>query len=312
MFFVGGCSAINFNIEYEQGMKAYKAKNYEDAIVYFSNALNYKPDSYSAMCLLGTSYAYSKDEKMAEKIFQDAIDTFPDNWNAYVFLGDLKRSQKDYDSSIELFETAVTLESMGGKEKTYYKNLIKEIKIEQSNHDLKQQNFLNDKSKLTEISNTDEQNIITTKKQTGDVVLNLDKAKWEKVFSETSETIKSITYGLKGEDVKNFKWTQLITIQYFIFSEQYKTTLNEYFNHHISSIEKIAKDSNKNFEKKIIQQGQNNILYEWSFDGAQEVEIAKIYYTPQGIYHIHIAKKSPFTNDEKSQYVNLIKNAIYE
>ena len=89
-----GCSALNFRYEYDRGMKAYNEKNYDEAVIYFNNALNYKPDSYSALCLLGTSYAYKKETQLAEKTFQDAIRLFPNQWNAYVLLGDIKRNQK--------------------------------------------------------------------------------------------------------------------------------------------------------------------------------------------------------------------------
>ena len=82
-----GCSALNFRHEYDKGMRFYNEKKYDEAIVSLNNALNYKPDSYSALCLLGASYAYKKDTKMAEKTFLDATKLFPDKWNAYVFLG---------------------------------------------------------------------------------------------------------------------------------------------------------------------------------------------------------------------------------
>ena len=132
-----GCAALNFRHEYDKGMRFYNEKKYDEAIVSFNNALNYKPDSYSALCLLGTSYAYKNDDKMAEKTFQDAINLFPDEWNAYVFLGDLKRSRHDYDLAVEYYETAVSLPSMGGKEKTYYKRLLKEIKSEQAGYNMR-------------------------------------------------------------------------------------------------------------------------------------------------------------------------------
>lgn len=42
---------------------------------------------------------------------------------------------------------------------------------------------------------------------------------------------------------------------------------------------------------------------------AKETEIARVVYTPKGIYHIHFAKKGAFTNEEKAKYIDLLKNA---
>ena len=313
---LSGCAALNFRHEYDKGMRAYNEKNYEEAIVSFNNALNYKPDSYSALCLLGASYAYKKDTKMAEKTFQDAIKLFPDEWNAYVFLGDLKRTQRDYPMAMEYYETAVTLESMGGKEKTYYKKLLKEIKQEEANYNLRfedkikeaKQNELNQDG-ITNTYNPQEHTAVNVN-QTGDVVLNLDNKKWEKAVEQKDEKSKLIEYGIKGEDVKNFKWTQLVTVQYFILSDNYPTDLDSYFKNHLGAIEAVAKNSNKTFEKKIITQRKNDILYEWKFDNSSEAEIARIIYTPKGIYHIHCAKKGAFTNEEKVKYIDLLKTAV--
>lgn len=310
-----GCAALNFRHEYDKGMRFYNEKKYNEAIISFNNALNYKPDSYSTLCLLGTSYAYNKDTKMAEKTFQDAIRLFPDQWNAYVFLADIKRSQRDYQVAMDYYETAVTLESMGGKEKLYYKKLLKEIKDEQAAYALKDpiaQQQSKEKFK-TEIVNaytgTKATNDITPEKQTGEVMLLLDSKKWEKAVEQKDDKSIVIEYGIKGEDVKNFKWTQLVTVQYFVITDNFKTTLDEYYKTHIGAIEAIAKNSEKPFEKKIIYQNKNEILYEWKFDNAKEAEIARVVYTPKGIYHIHFAKKGAFTNEEKAKYIDLLKNA---
>ena len=309
-----GCSALNFRYEYDRGMKAYNEKNYDEAIIYFNNALNYKPDSYSALCLLGTSYAYKKETQLAEKTFQDAIKLFPNQWNAYVLLGDIKRNQKDYEVAIDYYETAVTLESMGGKEKLYYKKLLKQIEAEQaayamSDPQAKQQSVENLK---TEIVNTytNKKTKIEEPEPTGEVFLTLDTKKWEKALEQKDEKSSVTEYGLKGEDVKNFKWTQLVTIQYFVITDNFNTTLNEYYNTHIGVIEAIAKNSNKPFEKKIIHQTKNDILYEWKFDNAKETELARVIFSKDRIYHIHFAKKGQFTNEEKAKYIDILKTAV--
>lgn len=309
-----GCSSLNFRHEYDKGMREYNEKSYDKAIISFNNALNYKSDSYSTLCLLGTSYAYTKDEKMAEKTFQDAIKLYPDDWNAYVLLGDLKRSQRDYPLAVEYYETAISLSSMGGKQKMYYKNLLKEIKIEESSYVLrntyeKQENKQTFKDSVLAQGQIDDfkQSLVN---ETGDVVLSLDMKKWEKVIEQKDDKSKVVEYGLKGEDVKNFNWTKLVAVQHFIISENFPTTLDGYLNTHLGAIESMAKNSNKPFEKKIITQSKNNVLYEWKFDNAKESEIARIIYTGKGIYHIHCAKKGAFTAEEKTKALELLKNAV--
>lgn len=310
-----GCASLNFRHEYDKGMRAYNEKKYDEAIINFNNALTYKPDSYSALCLLGTSYAYKKDTKMAEKTFLDAIRLFPDSWNAYVFLADLKRSQHDYTLAVEYYETAVTLESMGGKEKLYYKKLLKQLKEEEAAYAMKdpvaqQQAKEKFKNEIVNSYTGEKATKDTSFNQTGEVRLNLDASKWTKALEQKDDKSKIIEYGLKGEDVKNFKWTQLVTIQYFVLNDNFKTTLDEYYKNHIGAIDAIAKNSNKSFEKKIIYQKQNEILYEWKFDNSKEAELARVVYTPKGLYHIHFAKKGAFTNEEKVKYIDLLKTAM--
>lgn len=314
-FLLSGCSALNFHQEYDKGVRFYNDKNYAEAIVAFNKALNYKPDSYSALCLLGASYAYKKDYKMAETTFLDATKLYPDYWNAYVFLGELKHRQKDYARAIEYYEIAVTLESMGGKEKTYYKKLLSELKNEQAALELKQLNNKRVVSLKNDVGSASSQNEMAkehSKKQTGDIILQLDKNKWEKALSHYDEKSKVIQYGVKGEDVKNSKWTQLAITQYFVLTDNFNTSLDVYFKNHVGAIEAISKNAGKTFEKKIVAQNNHEIYYEWSFDGSAEEEMARIVYTSQGIYHIHFAKKGKFSPEEKELYMGLLKSAILE
>lgn len=313
VFIQSGCSSLNFRSEYDKGMRAYNEKKYDAAIVNFNNALNYKSDSYSTLCLLGTSYAYTKDAKMAEKTFQDAIKLFPNEWNAYVFTGDLKRSQRDYSAAVEFYETAIALESMGGKEKMYYKNLVKEIKAEETASIAR-----NSRESVTSIADFKKSGSdmdgsgqsISSEKEIGEVELSLDSKKWEKVIEQKDDKSKVVEYGLKGEDVKNFNWTKLIAVQHFVITDNYPTTLDGYYKIHIGAIEAMAKNSEKSFENKVITQSKNNIIYEWKFDNAKESEVSRIVFTGKGLYHIHCAKKGPFTAEERAKALDLLKNAV--
>lgn len=307
-----GCNTLNFKQEYNKGIKAYNEKRYDEAITNLNNALNYKPDSYSAMCLLGASYAYKKDYKLAEKTFLDAIKLYPQNWNAYVFLGDIKKRQKDYQTAVDYYETAASLESMGGEEKLYYKNYIKELKKEYAIHinkDPLAEQQAKEKLKDEIIkAYSKEKNKETV--QSGEVLLALDSKIWKKINEQKDTKSSLIQYGLNGEDITSSLWTKLITVQYFVQNENFRTTLNDYYKFHINAIENVAKNSNKSFEKKIIKQSSSEIVYEWNFDNGKETEIARIVYTPKGIYHLHVAKKGLFSAEEKNKFIEIFQEAM--
>jgi tetratricopeptide (TPR) repeat protein len=206
-----GCTkTLNYKLEYDKGIKAYKEKNYDEAIINFSNALNHKPDSYSALCYLGTSYIYKKDEKTAEQTLKDAIRLFPDEWNAYIILGDLKRTKKDYLMAVEYYEIATSLKSMGGREKSYYKNILKEIKAQELSYKTKnsfkaleaKEAF---KAALKKTKTEDKNTLNKTPESMADAVLQPDMTKWEKVLHEQNDKNSFVQYALKGEDFKNYK-----------------------------------------------------------------------------------------------------------
>ena len=310
---LSGCAQIEFKQKYDKGMKAYNDKKYDLAIENFNQALNYRPTSYSTLCVLGTSYAYVKDFKMAEKTFKDAIKLYPNEWNAYVLLADVLKSRHEYGQAIDYYEIAVSLESMGGKEKTYYKKLVRELKTERNEYNMRKKDSLNSaifdtKVKSAEPKNKDENN--DNLKNSGDVFLELNMKDWQEVLNQKDDKAYIVEYGLKGEDVKNNKWTKLVTVQYFLLNENFKTTLSTYYYNHIGAIETIAKNSNKNFEKKIISQKNNEIIYEWSFDNAKESEIARIVFIDKHVYHIHCAKKGAISDIEKKEFLELLKTAV--
>lgn len=309
-----GCLMRSFRYEYNTGMSLYNQKKYSQAIESFNKALVYRPNSYSTLCFLGASYAYNKEYKLAEKTFQDAIKVYPDEWNAYVLLADLKKRQKNYDAAIDLLETAVSLVSMGGEEKLYYKNLIKNIKEENTVYLLndpyvKQQAREKFKNEVIN-AYTKEDSKSSNKIQNGDVILSLDSKKWVKIQEKKDEKSRVVNYVISGENFPSAKDSKLVTVQYDILSEIFKPTLSEYYTNHIDSISNVAKNSKLPFEKKIISQTSSEILYEWNFNNGTENEIARIVYSPNGVYHLHVVKKGVFTNEEKSMFVEILKNAL--
>ena len=288
---------FNPNADFDKGMKAYEQKDYDVAIIDFTNALNAHPDSYSAMCYLGTSYMYKGDDTSAERVLQDAVSKFPSRWNAYTFLGELKRKQHDYASSIDFYETALALESMPDSSKAYYKNLINEIKREERNWNAQGDIPIREK--------INPKNAVPSYK----VEIPLDKTVWEKAYEVANDKNGITEYGKKGEDVKNYQWTELVTVQYFALNDSFQYSPSEYLASHIAPIENMAKDTKKSFVRKNLHETNSEILYEWSFDQGKESEIARIVQTPSAIYHIHYAKKGTISEADKTKWIGILKAA---
>ena len=288
---------INPNADFDKGMKAFEEKDYDVAIISFTNALNDHPDSYSAMCYLGTSYMYKDDYTSAERVFNEAVSKFPSRWNAYTFLGEMKRKQHDYASSIDFYETALALDSMPDSSKSYYKNLISDIKKEERNW--------NSQGNIPIRQKINPKNASPSYK----VDISLDKTVWEKAYEVANDKNGITEYGKKGEDVKNYQWTELVTIQYFALNDSFQYSPAEYLASHIAPIETMAKDTKKSFVRKNLHETNSEILYEWSFDQGKESEIARIIQTPTAIYHIHYAKKGAISQEEKTKWIGILKSA---
>ncbi len=288
---------FNPNADFDKGMKAYEEKNYDEAIINFTNALNDHPDSYSTMCYLGTSYMYKGDDTSAEKILNEAVKKYPSRWNAYTFLGEIKRKQHDYTSSVDFYETALALESMPDSSKAYYKNLITEIKREERSW--------NSQGDIPIREKINPKNAVPVYK----VDISLDKTVWEKAYEVANDKNGITEYGKKGEDVKNYQWTELVTVQYFALNESFQYSPAEYLASHIAPIEDMAKDAKKSFVRKNLYETNSEILYEWSFDQGKESEIARIIQTPTAIYHIHYAKKGTISAADKTKWIGILKSA---
>ncbi len=315
-----GCTqSISFKLEYDKGFKAYNEKDYDTAITSFNNALKYNPDSYSTYCLLGTSYGYMNETKDARRVLSEAVKKFPDKWNAYIFLGDMERSAKNYQAALEYYEKAVQLDSMPADTKVYYQNVIQDVKKEENKWNLinaepqevRLAKLLEEKKnsrKSTESSNTETTPKVSESSDSDDIV-QLDWTVWENALTVTNNSMSLLQYSKKGEDVKNYQWSELVTIQHFRPDFIKEKTASEYLDAHIKQIQDMAKNAQKSFTKTTISESPDEIIYEWSFDGGKESEIARVVHNENGIYHFHYAKKGIVAPDEKAKWLSVIKNA---
>ena len=143
---------------------------------------------------------------------------------------------------------------------------------------------------------------------TNSVDMNLDKSKWELAYSAGNDTNWIVEYGIKGEDVQNYKWTELVTVQFFE-KEFYKKTPEEHILAQLGAIEQMAVNTQKMFQKSVISNKTTDIVYEWIFDKGSESEIARVVQTKKGLYHFHYCKKGIISKQERQQWIDLLNKA---
>ncbi len=279
--------AMSYKNDFKEAESAYKAKNYTDAILGFNQVLKDNPKNYKAHCMLAMSYAQKGDNNSAEMVLTRAIEMFPDEWNAYTILGDIKRSEHNYGVAIEYYKKAIATPTIPDEGKVHY---LKEI-----DKTTKEQNTWNQKAASL--------GIITTS-----VEMNLDKTKWEIAYNAGNDKNWIVEYGLKGEDVMNYKWTQLVTVQFFE-KTYYNKTPEEHILNQLAAIEKMAINTQKMFQKSVISNKTTDIMYEWAFDKGQESEIARVVQTEKGLYHLHYAKKGVINKQERQQWIDVLNKA---
>lgn len=273
--------------DFQLAEKSYNEKNYTDAILGFNKIVKDDPKNYKAYCMLAMSYAQKGESVSAQNVLTGAIEKFPNEWNAYTIMGDILRSEHNYPLAIEYYKKALASPKITNDGKVRYLKLIEQTK--------KEQNIRNEKaSKLGLITNS--------------VEMNLDKDKWGVAYNAGNDKNWIVEYGLQGEDVQNYKWTQLVTVQFFE-KDFYKKTPEEHILLQLGAIEKMAINTQKMFTKSVISNSPKDITYEWVFDKGSESEVARVVKTDKGLYHLHYAKKGIITSEERKNWVDVLKKA---
>lgn len=281
--------AGDFENYYNAGYKAYKNKNYQSAVYNFEKALKANDKFYDTYWLLGISYGLSNNPQKSEEILIKATQKFPDEWRAYTFLGDIKRAQHLTPSAIDYYEKAISLPSMPEDGKKYYKELIKQTIQEQKDYE---------KINISAISNTIKP----------DITFDLDLNNWYLAHLQGTDTSWILEYGIKGEDVINYKWTKLFTVNFFS-KKKYNFDVNTYYNFFISRLQQQADNTNRTLKISKISENNNEIYFEWSIAGRNECEIDRIFTTNKGLYFVHFAQKTEkFSESERAQIINILKS----
>lgn len=269
-----------YNKYAKQGALAYKNKDYKTAIINLEKAAAIKED-YNILCTLGISYGMSGNSKKAEDIFNKAVKLSPDKWQAYTFLGDVKRAEGMTTVAIEYYKKAISLPSMP---KEYIKN-FEEI-----------------------INTTIEEKTAREKKSpshNNTAEINIDG--WQKAYSKGNNIQYIVEYAPKGEDVLNYKWTKLVTINFF--NHSYNFTADSFYNEFVNLLKKQAKSLNAMLDLKKEPSPKGEIYFTWSIAGRGEAEICRIFKTEKGLYIVHYAHKKPrFTTAEKKEAIKILNS----
>ena len=294
---------------YYKSHVSYTKGNYDLAISQIKEAMKISPDNYDLTYKMGIYYISKPKQKpsnikeakyMAEndadivngiKLFNEAIKLDPNRWEAYIAIA------RVYDG-LELTPIAVMW---------YDKGLIqpnitpetKKIYTQYKNDAIKRQNI-----KESKTNKADKQ---------PDLKFPLDMNKWYKATYQGNESYWMSEYGLKGESVKSYKWTKLFSVHFFS-KEGYSDFTPEFVYEYMMNLaQQQASNLNGKLNKKIISKDENNLYYEWSIQGFGEVEIARAYQTPRGIYLIRYTSKQPsFSQQEQENIIKLLKQVSYQ
>ncbi len=109
--------------ELTEGIRRFRAGDFEGAIESFRRAIEVDPEYGPAYVSLGTAYMRLDRLSEAARTFRRAIDVDPDDASAYVGLGQTLKLQSAPDEAIEALETALELEP-GNADATYTLALI--------------------------------------------------------------------------------------------------------------------------------------------------------------------------------------------
>lgn len=263
--------------------KAFVTKDYNTAIINFKKAIEINPNNYEAYCALGMSYGYLGKTKEAEETLITATKKFPNKWVAYTFLGDIKRAQGLTPLAVDYYDKAIKLPSLPEAKKAEIQKL-KEACIEEQ------------KAREASIG-----------APAGEWI-KIEDPNWKRAYFKGNDKHWLMTYGCNGEDVVNYKWTKIITIGFYDQST-YNYTPNDVY----SKLEQISKQSAKQLGGELIMQklssNENEIFYMSKITGHGQSTICRIFKGTKGVYLATFEhKNSAFTQEEKANAINILKN----
>ncbi len=277
-------TANDFKTYMAHASKALTGKDYNTAIINFKKAIEINPNNYEAYCALGMSYGYLGKIKEAEETLILATKKFPNEWMAYTFLGDIKQAQHLTPLAIEYYKKAMSLPSMPQENKVKYEALIQKFANEQKSYEGQASTPNGEK-----------------------ISIELDKNWTSSYFKGTDQQWIKI-YHLVGEDSASYKWTKLITVNFFA-DKTYHYTADYVYNTFCGFVKQQAKILNSEAVIEKLSSTSDEIIFTWKITGRGESAVARIFKQKSGIYsggYEH--KKDSFTPVERAEAIRILKS----
>ena len=263
---------------YNAGMKAYNNKEYQKAVFAFENSLTYDPSLYKSYCMLGLSYILNDEPTKGVNMYREAIQKFPSEWNAYILLAEYYETQKNHSEALSYYLQASDI--LPPKEAKKYEKKINELKEKQQ-----------DEWAVTE---REKEKILSN------ILTPLDMEKWRVALVEKKESAIHVVYGLKSENYRSGKWSQILDLTCTYTQKQDNTHFNKINEWMASNYRRNNADMDTIFKTDISR------LYEVNLHEKKLQIIGHIFPAPQGFCIAQFNyKKLP--SKEKDSWIDILK-----
>ena len=263
---------------YNAGMKAYNNKEFQKAVFAFENSLTYDPSLYKSYCMLGLSYILNDEPIKGVNMYREAIQKFPSEWNAYILLAEYYETQQNHSEALSYYSQAIDI--LPKKEAKKYDKKINELKEKQ-----KDEWAVTEREKEKILSN---------------ILTPLDMEKWRVALVEKKESAIHVVYGLKSENYKSGKWSQILDLTCTYTQKQDNNHFDQINEWMASSYRRNNADMDTIFKTDISR------LYEVNLHEKKVQIIGHIFPAPQGFCIAQFNYKKLPTK-EKDNWVDTLK-----
>jgi tetratricopeptide (TPR) repeat protein len=105
---------------WEEGVAAFKAKNYQQAAEQFKGVIDKSPESYNGYYMLGLTFEKLKRQAESLKALREAYDLNPNDLGVKMALGRAYRGNKKYGDVAKLFSTIDPASLPGNQKPAFY------------------------------------------------------------------------------------------------------------------------------------------------------------------------------------------------
>lgn len=272
---------------YNKACDKFTAGDYQGSVAELRKLIDKYPLDKPIFVMLGTNYVLLGQYEAAEQVFGYIVKIYPNDASGYSLLADLYADTGRIPFAVKYYDKVLSLPGVDNETIQACEANRKAIIEKQIAYD---------------------KNILLKDKSIIDVNLNLDPKKWYNAFASGDKTNWSVEYGLTGEDVTHYKWTKLVSVNFYNISS-YDLGLDIVYEFVSSQVRKQALLNGYKDVVKKISEDENNIYYEWSIPNLNESEIGRLYKHAKGIYYIRYAfRESSITDQQRESILKFLKN----